>query len=277
MIQQKTPKLAIVCAAGGTSCAYSGGALCALAKEHGLLEPDYLIAASGSAGSAMYYLTGQFDSIHRIWTRHICSSKFLSFWRIHKMMDVDYLVDTIIREKEPLHLRKLAATQTRYFIPVKNARSGKGHYISCRDHLEIHEVLRATKALPFFYGRKVRVGDEVYVDSALAITKEHGISKSIELGASHILVLEINSREKSPLQSLIQNITSMLSAKISQQDANLSEVKILRIGPDHNPAPPVTRNAKRLSAAFDKGYNDVRDHPELCDFLKPFIDSGGDF
>lgn len=275
MSASKTPKLAIVCAAGGTSCSYSGGALCALAKEHGLLEPDYLIAASGSAGSAMYYLTGQFDSIHRIWTQHICSSKFLSFWRVQKMMDVDYLVDTIIREKEPLHLRKLAATQTRYFIPVKNAKTGKGHYISCRDKLEIHEALRATKALPFFYGRKVRIGDEVYVDSALVITKEHGVSKAIELGATHILVLEINSRKKNLLQSLAEKITSMLSAKSSRYDANLSEMKILRLGPDKNPAPPVTRNASRLRAAFDKGYNDVRDHMELSDFLKPFIGSGG--
>ena len=277
MIQQKTPKIAIVCAAGGTRCSYSGGALCALAKEHGLLEPNYLIAASGSAGSAMYYLTGQYDSIHRIWTRHICSPKFLSFWRIHKMMDVDYLVDTIIREKEPLHLRKLAATQTRYFIPVKNAKTGKGHYISCRDKLEIHEVLRATKALPFFYGRKVRIGDEVYVDSALVITKEHGISKAIELGATHILVLEINSRKKNLLQSLAEKITSMLNGKNMNHHAYSGEVKILRIGPDQNPAPPVTRNASRLSAAFDKGYTDVRDHAELRDFLKLFINSGGGF
>jgi predicted patatin/cPLA2 family phospholipase len=275
MIQQTTPKLAIVCAAGGTSCSYSGGALCALAKEHGLLQPDYLIAASGSAGSAMYYLTGQYESIHRIWTQHICSPKFLSFWRIHKMMDVDYLVDTIIREKEPLHLRKLAATQTRYFIPVKNAATGMGHYISCRDKLEIHEVLRATKALPFFYGRKIRLGDEAYVDSALVITKEHGVSKAIELGATHILVLEINSRKKNLLQSLAEKITSMLSLKNINHHVASNEVNILRLGPDKNPAPPVSRNASRLSAAFDKGYTDVRDHMELRDFLKSFVGSGG--
>jgi predicted patatin/cPLA2 family phospholipase len=275
MIQQTTPKLAIVCAAGGTSCSYSGGALCALAKEHGLLQPDYLIAASGSAGSAMYYLTGQYESIHRIWTQHICSPKFLSFWRIHKMMDVDYLVDTIIREKEPLHLRKLAATQTRYFIPVKNAATGMGHYISCRDKLEIHEVLRATKALPFFYGRKIRLGDEAYVDSALVITKEHGVSKAIELGATHILVLEINSRKKNLLQSLAEKITSMLSLKNISHHVASNEVNILRLGPDKNPAPPVSRNASRLSAAFDKGYTDVRDHMELRDFLKSFVGSGG--
>ena len=240
--------------------------MCALAKEHGLLEPDYLIAASGSAGSAMYYLTGQYESIRRIWTQHICSPKFLSLKRIQKMMDVDYLVDTVIRKMEPLDLDKLAKTQTRYFIPVKNAATGMGHYISCRDKLEIHEVLRATKALPFFYGRKIRLGDEAYVDSALVITKEHGVSKAIELGATHILVLEINSRKK---------ITSMLSLKNINHHVASNEVNILRLGPDKNPAPPVSRNASRLSAAFDKGYTDVRDHMELRDFLKSFVGSGG--
>jgi predicted patatin/cPLA2 family phospholipase len=270
MTEQTQPKLAIVCAAGGTSCSYSGGALSALAKEQGLLQPDYMIAASGSAGSAMYYLTGQYDSIHRIWTQHICSPQFLSFKRIRKMMDVDYLVDTIIRKLEPLDLEKLADIHTRYYIPVKNTTTGKGRYISCREKIDIHEVLRATKALQFFYARKVNIGGEFFVDPAFVITKEHGVSKALELGATHILVIEINARNKTRFQSLTGKIISHLSGKKPNHVGDTQGVKILRLGPDKNPAPPVTRNPTLLAAAYDKGYADVRDHAELRLFLEPF-------
>jgi predicted patatin/cPLA2 family phospholipase len=271
MSEKPTPKLAIVCAAGGTSCSYSGGSLVALAKEHGLLNPDYLIAASGSAGSAMYYLTGQYDSIRRIWTQHICSPHFLSFKRIHKMMDVDYLVDTIIRKFEPLDLEKLSNLQTRYFIPVKNASTGQGRYFSCREGIDIHEVLRATKALPFFYGRKVNIGGELFLDSAFTITKEHGVSKAMELGATHILVLEINPRNRTRLQNLTHKIISRFSGNKPNSAHQSHEVTILRLGPDTNPAPPVTRNPDLLTAAYEKGYEDVRNHSGLRAFLEPFV------
>ncbi|MES2982335.1 MAG: patatin-like phospholipase family protein [Verrucomicrobiota bacterium] len=270
MIPQ-TSKLAVVCAGGGTSCSYSGGALSALGRELGLIHPDYMIAASGSAGSAIYYLTGQYDSIQRIWTQHICSPQFLSFKRLHKMMDVDYLVDTIIRKFEPLDLAKLTDIRTRYFIPVKNSTTGKGRFISCREEADIHEVLRATKALPFFYARKVNIGGELFVDSAFTITKEHGVSKALELGATHILVLEINARNKTHFQSLTGKMVSYLRGNKHNHDRDAHDVKILRLGPDKNPAPPVTRNAALLSAAFDKGYADVRDHAELRTFLEPFL------
>jgi predicted patatin/cPLA2 family phospholipase len=271
MIPHKTTKLAIVCAGGGTSCSYSGGALTALAKEQGLLLPDYMIAASGSAGSAVYYLTGQYDSIRRTWTKHICSPRFLSFRRIRRIMDVDYLVDTIIGKMEPLDFEKLASVRTRFFIAVKNAATGKGRYVSCREELNLHDVLRATKALPIFYGKKVNIGGELFSDSAFVITKEHGVAKAIELGATHVLVLEINSRKETRLQPLAKKIASRLMGGNTDHDPRPHGVEIFRVGPDKNPALPFTRNPKLLAAAFDKGYDDVRNSSELRAFLEPFV------
>lgn len=271
MIPHQKTKLAIVCAGGGTSCSYSGGALSALAMEHGLLQPDYMIAASGSAATAIYYLTGQYESIRRTWTQHISSPRFLSFRRIHKMMDVDHLVDTIFGKMEPLELEKLAGIRTRYFIAVKHAATGMGRYISCREELDILEVLRATKALPIFYGRKVNIGGELYTDSAFTITKEHGVAKAVGLGATHILVIEIHSRESTRLGSLAGKIVSRLTGNPPGPNPQPDGVKILRIGPDRNPAPAVTRNPRLLAAAFDKGYADVRDSAELHAFLQPFL------
>jgi predicted acylesterase/phospholipase RssA len=154
---------------------------------------------------------------------------------------------------------------------VKNASTGQGRYFSCREGIDIHEVLRATKALPFFYGRKVNIGGELFLDSAFTITKEHGVSKAMELGATHILVLEINPRNRTRLQNLTHKIISRFSGNKPNSAHQSHEVTILRLGPDTNPAPPVTRNPDLLTAAYEKGYEDVRNHSGLRAFLEPFV------
>lgn len=268
MIHQK---LAVVCAAGGTSCSYCGGALAALAAEHRIKNPDYIIAASGSAATALYYLTGQYDSMHRIWTEHVCSPRFLSFLRFTKMLDVDYLIDTVIRNKEPLNLEKLAASPTRYFFSIKNATTGQGRYLSCEEELDVYEALRATKALPFFYGRKVTIDGEPYVDSAFNLTKEDGVIFAAQQGATHILLIETNNQTKSSFMTLISKLFSKFSSgKRKRHDDGRFDIQIIRMGPDKNPAPPLTRNPALLSAAYLKGYEDMRDHSQMKQFLSSF-------
>lgn len=265
------PKLAIVCAGGGMSCSYAGGAMVALADELKLTQPDFIIAASGSAGTAMYYMTGQQERIRRIWTDYLSTDRFFNLRRFGKMMDVDYLVDEVIREREPLDLEKLSQSQTRYFIPVTNARTGEGRYIPCSDRVDVFELLRATKALPFFYGRKVMIDDEPYVDSGFKITKEDGIVKAKELGATHVLVVQIDGKVESPI---LTKVRSLLMACIGKEKKVMPadhEDGVFRIQPERNPASPLTRDKSRLIEAYDLGYANVRDNAALREFLAPFL------
>lgn len=48
-------RIAIVSTGGGMLCSFSAGCYAALAKEHKYLNPDFVIAGSGSAGGAFYY------------------------------------------------------------------------------------------------------------------------------------------------------------------------------------------------------------------------------
>ncbi|MES2995360.1 MAG: patatin-like phospholipase family protein [Verrucomicrobiota bacterium] len=264
-------KLAIVCAGGGMSCVYCGGALEALAIEHDIRQPDFILAASGGAGSSLYYLTGQFEEMRRIWTHYLPSREFFSYRRFTKIMDVDYLIDEVVKKLEPLDIEKLRGLRTRYFIPVKNMRTGEGRYISCQDGLDVYEVLRATKALPIFYGRKVLIGDDHYVDSAFKLTKEDSVAKAIELGATHVVVIEINGHKESRLFAGGRKLLNHLSRK-SAPAAHSGDTRIIRIRPDTNPASPITRATARLGKAYEKGYHDVKNSAELRDFLAPFKD-----
>jgi hypothetical protein len=119
----------------------------------------------------------------------------------------------------------------------------------------------------------VNIGGELLSDSAFVITKEHGVAKAVELGATHVLVLEINSRNGNRFQPLAKKIASRLMGGKKHHGPSPHGVEILRIGPDKNPALPFTRNPEKLAAAFHKGYVDVRDSRELRAFLEPFVRS----
>lgn len=71
-------RIAIVSTGGGMLCSFSAGCYAALAEEHEYLNPEFIIAASGSAGGAFYYLSGQADRLEAIWTKHLASNKFIS-------------------------------------------------------------------------------------------------------------------------------------------------------------------------------------------------------
>lgn len=266
------PKLAIVCAGGGMSCVYCGGALEGLARELGVTQPDFLLAASGGAGSSLYYLTGQFEEMRRIWTVHLASRAFFSYRRFSKIMDVDYLVDVVIKHTEPLDLDALRRSATRYFIPVKNASTGEGRFISRDDGLDLYEVLRATKALPVFYGKKVPLDGAPYVDSAFRLTKEDSVTKAIGLGATHILVIEINGRRENPILTGGRKILTTVSRKKTVEHP--PEANIFRVRPHVNPATPLTRDSATLATAYDLGYADVKADAALRSFLAPFIAGG---
>ncbi|MBD3238375.1 MAG: hypothetical protein GF332_01910, partial [Candidatus Moranbacteria bacterium] len=61
-------KIAIITSGGGFKSSYTAGSLLALAKHHGLKNPDILIAASGSAATGAYFTTGQYNVIRQAWT-----------------------------------------------------------------------------------------------------------------------------------------------------------------------------------------------------------------
>lgn len=79
--------------------AHGGGFLCALAQELGIATPDILVASSGDAGNILYFSAGQYESIKRIWEKLLSTPKFISPWRFWRVMDIDYLIDTVFKER----------------------------------------------------------------------------------------------------------------------------------------------------------------------------------
>lgn len=141
-------------------CAWSAGFMVGL-EEIGLI-PKVIITRSGNAGSAVYLATHQSESIKRIWTKHLPGTRFIRWWRPHKIIDVDYLVDTVFVTKEPMMFEVLKESPVRVYIACFNLTQQRIDYF---DNKTISlDVLKATKALPIVYGKEITIGKSQYAD-----------------------------------------------------------------------------------------------------------------
>jgi predicted patatin/cPLA2 family phospholipase len=160
---------ALIVQGGGLRAIYSMAAL-ALLEEMGLLEAFSVVAGSSSGAiNGAYFLAGQAREGLDIYYKCLSSRRFLSPWRIWRVMDVDYLVDVALKQDLPLNLQGMLAATAPLYTILTDAETAEPVMVSSRDEtLDIYEVLRATVAIPGLYNRKVSIGSRKYVDGGLA-------------------------------------------------------------------------------------------------------------
>ncbi len=242
-------KIAIVCSGGGMRCAYSAGALIALAEEFDLTKPDILIATSGSAGSSLYYLTGQYDDIKTIWTELLSTRKFISFFRFWRIMDIDYLIDEVFKKQCPLQVELLPQVNTNFYIPITDTVTKKARYISKEDKVDIFEALRATKAIPLLFGKSVSIDNNNYIDGVVGVSFEDTVKKAKELGATTIIAIDNSKHPKTP--AMVESGTEIIYISNSVMPANR-----------------LTRSSEKLRETLLLGYRDIANNNRLQEIFK---------
>lgn len=262
-------KLAIICTGGGMRCAYSGGALVALAKELNITNPDIVIGISGGAGSLAYYLAGQYNAIETIWTDLLANEEFISLRLKRPILDIDYLIDTVFKTQSLLDTEKITSTTTDWYFPAMDSGTQKQiYFFSKKDHFDIFEVLRAAMAVPILYGKKVLLGKFLYRDGDLGLTVGDAINKAQSLGATHIIIIEshLENFRVHSIDRFFKNKfkTSPLTENIPP---TTHQPHILRIQNTHSPTGLLTHTKKKLRATFDAGYSDIKSNSDLKNFL----------
>ena len=263
-------KIAIVCSGGGMRCSYSAGVLVALGKEYQFFVPDIIIGASGSAGNILYYVTGQLDSIERIWTHWLANKKFISFFRFGRIMNIDYLIDGILKKEEVMNVEKLREANIKYFIPLCNAENGGIKYFTNEDQNEF-EVLRAAKSIPLITRNKVMVGNSNYCDGRIGTNLQKDIAKAIQEGAK--VVVAIANSQNLNHASFFRRLYAWLGLNSRLRKVflnnkeeiinNLGRVKIIYIKAPTLPVGLLTIDKEKLMQSFQLGYNDVKNNKEL--------------
>lgn len=254
-------------------CAYSAGALEALVTEYGLTEPYALGAESGSAGNAFYYLARQYTVSRHMWTERLTNPRFITSRR---SIDIDFLIDKIFREDEPLDTKTLARTRTKFFVPVADATTGETTFVTNESYFDYYETLRAAKALPIVYGKQVRLGLKRYIDGGMVSDIEHLARKVLKTGVTHLITVNCEPTRRDLVSKLFLH-TKAWTAPRGLRMAMLrdlavppglcptaEEVRMYCIAPTQPLKVKTLSNSKSdLTDAFNLGYADVAESREL--------------
>lgn len=184
-------KLVIVMSGGAMNCAYGAGFLSALSSFN-LPKDTAIIAASGNAGNATYFASGQGEVGRDVWVEYLSGDRLINYRR-RKILDIDYLVDEIFKKQFPLDVAQMRNSDIEVIVPAICYETAYIKYFSSRDNnLDWFEVLRAAKALPIVYGKRVNIGGLHYFDTPYSSSWDVHIQKAESLGATHLIVVDLN-------------------------------------------------------------------------------------
>lgn len=247
--------------------AHGAGFLYALATQLGIATPDVMVGSSGNAGNVMYFSSGQYEEGKRIWTEHLSAPQFISLLRFWRIMDIDYMVDTVCKNKEPLDILRLNSSPIRWFVPIEEYDTGHTRYVSAADALDPFEVLRATTADPIIFGRKIPIAEKRYIDGELGPILQDHVTQALRQGVKKILVLNHTSPRTIVTRTIMRGYAAhlphgMRDAIIRDISTNVFAMKapsahVIAVAPQNLPAGKLTRDQKKLQMTFDQGVADA--------------------
>lgn len=259
--------IAIITSGGGMKCAYSSGALYALAKVLGYKKPDIFVAASGSVGAMYYFLAGQHEEIHNAWTKYLPSPHFISYTPLPSMK-INYLIDTVFKNYMPLNLEAFNKTETKYFVPITDIESGESQFITNGTWFDPYEVMRAAKAIPILYNGHVRLGAHEYLDGDFSTSIVTLVEKALAEGAKRILLITNSTPPGRAGKMMLRAYAKLLHPGLrasflkdleSPQEVTWpNDLKFVSLSPSYSlPAVIYSRNKREIIETFNMGYDDL--------------------
>tara|TARA_Y100000310_G_scaffold344530_1_gene457776 strand:+ start:1577 stop:2581 length:1005 start_codon:yes stop_codon:yes gene_type:complete len=186
-------KLAILLSGGGMKVSWGVGVINALIQLYNLTNPDIVIPCSGSLLGSNFWVSGQHDSIRNAYTNDFYSTKeVVDLKRASKMMDIDYIVDVVLKELDPLDTEAIKNSDIDLRMPVIEKHTGNIRYFTNKDNVDILEVIRAGMSIPLISGINpwVPIDGDLYCDSALTATAQTHLEEAVNRGANKILIID---------------------------------------------------------------------------------------
>lgn len=279
METMKTEKVAIITSGGGMKCAYSAGALVALAKELKIVNPDIFVSASGSVGSMFYYLAEQYDDIEKLWTRFLPSPHFIRYAPF-PALNINYLVDTVGKQYLPLDLDRIEQSSISFYVPVTNTKTGETTFIDNTKWMNPYEIARAATAIPLLYNGHVTLGGTSYLDGDFSAGMVDLIDVAIKAGATRILCITNTDAPTKVGKAIMRAYGALLSPalrkamlrdmEIGQTVAWPDGIKFTLVSPTFTlPTVLYSRERRKVVEAFTMGYEDLRaKQDEIIDLFR---------
>ena len=177
----------LVLQGGGMRAVYSAGAIAPLVQYDFSDTFDHVIGSSAGAINGAY-LIGADAQTMQTYTEDLTNKNFINLLRRDKKVDIDYLVDQVLKHKRPVNIKKLLKAHSRLSVVLTDAKNGRKVVVS--DHhkfAEIYDEFRATAALPLLYDKPVLVGNRYYIDGGVSDLLP--IDVAVKLGCTDIVVV----------------------------------------------------------------------------------------
>lgn len=177
----------LVVQGGGMRGVYSVAALSQLDQMGYKDRFRNIFATSSGAINGAYFLTGQAEEGIVAYTDHLSNKNFIDYKRVKKIVDIDFLVDTVLAKKVVLDQTKLKESKSVLNIGLVCTQSGSIVFKNQHTIFPLNEVFRAAAALPLLYGKEILLGGNRYVDGGLISTAP--VKAAQENGSKNILVI----------------------------------------------------------------------------------------
>jgi predicted patatin/cPLA2 family phospholipase len=181
-------KMGLVVQGGGMRGIYSMAALVPF-EELGLRHAfDHIVGSSAGAINGIYLVSGQGIDGVKAYSDEISNKNFINPFRIRRIVDIDFLVDKVVKDKKKLREREAKDAFTKVHIALTDYQTGKPFIVTNKEEeLDLAEVIRATSAMPILYNKVVNIKGRDYLDGGIV----HGVPllPALELDCTHILVV----------------------------------------------------------------------------------------
>lgn len=181
-------KLALVLEGGGMRAAGPAGAVVRLAQLGYDKVFDEVYATSAGVMNAAYFLSDQTEMGITIYHDDLASSRFVTPWRVWKIMDLDWVFRDVICGTKPLDLDSVLDSRADFFVSATEFRTGRPLLIDLkRTPTPPLTILKAAMAIPLLYNRTVPIEGVRCFDGGLL--NPFPIHNAIARGCTHALVL----------------------------------------------------------------------------------------
>ena len=287
--QNNTGKYCLAVQSGGMTAAYHVGIIQGLKKRFGFGQLHRVVGSSGAIATYAYLASGQENRAQECWERLVQSGNLVRF-KTHPLgkgiMNIDYLVDSLMKKIILLDVPALLASPIELGMCVSDASTGNARLFTQRQGYDIFEILRASSAIPYFYGKKVAIDGRDYYDgeigsvtgldqvleekNILVVLTRPGVPLIKMIWLRKLLRWLLIRNETEAVQNAIWTIPSRYDqlptfiSRLKQQGKNIAVIR-----PRQRLAMKrIDSRLEKLRQTIRQGYDDVINNNELENFFK---------
>ena len=282
---------------GGMRAGFVAGVAMAL-MDYGVTRFDLALACSASVPTLTYFATGQREEMESVWRHELSTPRLVCCRNIpsasitlsprRPVLDIDYLVYDVFREKYPLKLQRLFNSPMTCLFALTRISDGRLSLLGADDN-DIYLLFKASLAVPGCCPYTVCVGEDEYMDGGTADPLP--VQSLIDLNIHKIVAVlsrPVDCERDPPTlleralfwryfnryEWMIERLWA--AAHLYNEQVALLEAlagenppRALIICPDRMPpARFITRDKKKINRTIDMGYKKAE---ELMDKIMAFV------